>query len=59
MKSRYKVVGDFYLSDGVWMTEDIATGFKSEDKAEYFVIMTDLVEYQRVHVVKEKEDAKT
>ena len=57
MKKSYKVVGDFYLSDGVWVTEDIATGFETIDEAEYFVVMNDLVEYQQVRVTEETEDA--
>ena len=57
MKKIYKVIGDFYLSDGVWITEDIGTGFKSINKADYFVVMSDLAEYQKVRIVEEKENA--
>lgn len=56
MKKTYKVVGDFYLSDGVWHTEDIALGFDTEDKAKYFIMMNDLVEYGDVRVVDENEE---
>ena len=57
MKKSYKVVGDFYLSDGVWVTEDIATGFDNIDEAEYFIVTHVLVEYQKVHISEEEENA--
>ena len=56
MRKTYKVIGDFYLSDGVWITEDIGTGFKSIRKADYFAVMSDLGEYQNVRIVEEKEN---
>ena len=56
MKKTYKIVGDYYLSDGVCHTEDIALGFNTKDEADYFMMMNGLVEYGDVRVVDENEE---